>query len=49
MRPLSCETIATGTLLKNIGINLSELLLFGFGEGLGFAIFIAIDKIISLL
>ncbi|MCR9083574.1 MAG: BtrH N-terminal domain-containing protein [Cyclobacteriaceae bacterium] len=31
-----CETTATGTLLKQIGINLSEPMLFGLGEGLGF-------------
>lgn len=31
-----CETTATGTLLKHIGINLSEPMLFGLGEGLGF-------------
>jgi Domain of unknown function (DUF4872)/Butirosin biosynthesis protein H, N-terminal len=31
-----CETTATGSLLKNIGIELSEPLLFGLGEGLGF-------------
>jgi len=33
---LHCETTATGTLLKHIGIDLSEPLLFGLGEGLGF-------------
>jgi len=31
-----CETTATGSLLKSIGIELSEPLLFGLGEGLGF-------------
>jgi hypothetical protein len=31
-----CETVATGTLLKNIGIELSEPMLFGIGEGLGY-------------
>ncbi|MFN8671072.1 MAG: BtrH N-terminal domain-containing protein [Candidatus Sericytochromatia bacterium] len=31
-----CETTATGTLLKQLDINLSEPLLFGLGEGLGF-------------
>jgi hypothetical protein len=31
-----CETTATGTLLKQIGINLSEPMLFGLGKGLGF-------------
>lgn len=31
-----CETTATGTLLKRIGIELSEPMLFGLGEGLGF-------------
>ncbi len=31
-----CETTATGTLLNNIGIELSEPLLFGIGEGLNF-------------
>ena len=33
---LHCETTATGTLLKQIGIELSEPMLFGIGEGLGF-------------
>lgn len=31
-----CETTATGSLLKQIGIDLSEAILFGIGEGLGF-------------
>ncbi|WP_343680688.1 BtrH N-terminal domain-containing protein [Chryseobacterium arthrosphaerae] len=31
-----CETTATGTLLQQIGIELSEPMLFGLGEGLGF-------------
>lgn len=31
-----CETTATGTLLKQIAIDLSEPMLFGIGEGLGF-------------
>lgn len=31
-----CETTATGSLLRHIGIELSEPLLFGLGEGLGF-------------
>ncbi len=31
-----CETNATGNLLKQLGIHLSEPLLFGLGEGLGF-------------
>lgn len=31
-----CESTATGTLLKQIGIELSEPMLFGLGEGLGF-------------
>lgn len=31
-----CETTATGTLLRHIGIVLSEPMLFGLGEGLGF-------------
>ena len=31
-----CETTATGSLLINLGINLSEPMLFGLGEGLGF-------------
>jgi hypothetical protein len=31
-----CETTATGTLLNHIGIKLSEPMLFGLGEGLGF-------------
>ncbi len=31
-----CETTATGSLLKYIGIDLSEPMLFGLGEGLGY-------------
>ena len=31
-----CETTATGSLLKNLDIDLSEALLFGIGEGLGY-------------
>lgn len=31
-----CETTATGTLLHQIGVELSEPMLFGLGEGLGF-------------
>lgn len=31
-----CETTATGTLLRQLDINLSEPMLFGLGEGLGF-------------
>lgn len=31
-----CETTATGTLLQQLGIELSEPMLFGLGEGLGF-------------
>jgi Domain of unknown function (DUF4872)/Butirosin biosynthesis protein H, N-terminal len=31
-----CETTATGTLLRQLGIELSEPMLFGLGEGLGF-------------
>lgn len=31
-----CETTATGTLLRRLGIELSEPMLFGLGEGLGF-------------
>jgi hypothetical protein len=31
-----CETTATGTILKHIGIELSEPMLFGIGEGLSF-------------
>lgn len=31
-----CETTATGTLLRQLGIKLSEPMLFGLGEGLGF-------------
>ena len=31
-----CETVATGSLLGHAGIRLSEPLLFGLGEGLGF-------------
>lgn len=31
-----CETTATGSLLNQLGIDLSEPMLFGLGEGLGF-------------
>ena len=31
-----CETTATGTLLQQLNIELSEPMLFGLGEGLGF-------------
>lgn len=31
-----CETTATGTLLRQLGMELSEPMLFGIGEGLGF-------------
>ncbi|MEH7109595.1 BtrH N-terminal domain-containing protein [Bacillus sp. JJ1764] len=31
-----CETTATGSLLKNLGIEMSEAMLFGIGEGLGY-------------
>lgn len=31
-----CETTATGSVLRQIGIDLSEPMLFGLGEGLGF-------------
>ena len=31
-----CETTATGSLLRHLGIELSEPMLFGIGEGLGF-------------
>jgi len=33
-----CETTATGALLQQIGIDLSEAMIFGLGEGLGFII-----------
>jgi len=33
-----CETTATGTLLNQLGIELSEPMIFGLGEGLGFII-----------
>jgi len=33
-----CETTATGSLLLQLGINLSEPMLFGLGEGLNFII-----------
>lgn len=33
-----CETTTTGTLLKQIGIDLSEPMLFGLGEGLSYLI-----------
>lgn len=31
-----CETTATGNLIKNLDINISEPMMFGLGEGLGF-------------
>jgi Butirosin biosynthesis protein H, N-terminal len=31
-----CESTTTGTLLKQMGLELSESMLFGLGEGLGF-------------
>ena len=31
-----CETVTTGTLLRSAGIELSEPMLFGLGQGLGF-------------
>ncbi|GAB2541709.1 hypothetical protein JOD18_003133 [Gracilibacillus alcaliphilus] len=31
-----CETTATGSLLKSLGIDMSEAMLFGIGEGLGY-------------
>ena len=31
-----CETTATGTLLRQLGIEFSEPMLFGLGQGLGF-------------
>ena len=33
-----CETTATGSLLKQIGIEFSEPMLFGIGEGLGYVL-----------
>lgn len=33
---MHCETTATGSLLNQIGIQLSESMIFGLGEGLGF-------------
>ncbi len=39
LRPFNgqhCETTTTGTLLQQIGIELSEPMLFGLGEGLSF-------------
>ncbi|MBP6631192.1 MAG: DUF4872 domain-containing protein [Kofleriaceae bacterium] len=35
-RGVHCETVATGTLLRAIGCELSEPMLFGLGEALGF-------------
>ena len=34
-----CETMTTGNLLQHAGLSLSEPMLFGLGEGLGFGIF----------
>lgn len=39
-----CETVATGSLLRSIGIELSEPMLFGLGAGLGF-IFINLSSL----
>jgi len=39
-----CETVATGSLLAAAGVNLSEPMLFGLGEGLGF-IFINLSSL----
>jgi hypothetical protein len=39
-----CETVATGSLLGAVGIHLSEPMLFGLGEGLGF-IFINLSSL----
>jgi len=39
-----CETVATGTLLAAAGLRLSEPMLFGLGEGLGF-IFIKLSSL----
>jgi len=39
-----CETVATGTLLAAAGLKLSEPMLFGLGEGLGF-IFIKLSSL----
>jgi hypothetical protein len=39
IRPIDgqhCETTTTGTMLRQLNINLSEPMLFGLGEGLGF-------------
>jgi len=41
---LHCETVATGSLLRAAGLKLSEPLLFGLGEGLGF-IFINLSSL----
>jgi hypothetical protein len=41
---LHCETVATGSLLGAVGIHLSEPMLFGLGEGLGF-IFINLSSL----
>ena len=35
-----CETTATGALLTHAGIGLSEPMLFGLGEGLGYGVFV---------
>lgn len=39
-----CETVATGSLLRSAGLELSEPMLFGLGEGLGF-IFINLSSL----
>jgi hypothetical protein len=39
-----CETVATGSLLGAVGVRLSEPMLFGLGEGLGF-IFINLSSL----
>ncbi|MEE4209859.1 MAG: BtrH N-terminal domain-containing protein, partial [Parvularcula sp.] len=34
-----CETVTTGNLLQHAGLSISEPMLFGLGQGLGFGIF----------
>ena len=36
LRGVHCETVATGSVLRAAGVELSEPMLFGLGEGLGF-------------
>lgn len=44
MQGQHCETVTTGTLLRAMGVNLSEPMLFGLGEGLSF-VFLSLEAL----